>query len=109
MNLHNLFHAKSIAVVGASATPGKVGYVIMNNLLKSGYKGKLFAVNPKHKEVLGVKCYAKLTEIPEKIEMAIIAVPAKVVPAIVEDMHRKGIEYFELVQKVLFICFVVIF
>lgn len=69
----------SIAVVGASEEPGKVGAVIAKNLLKLGYAGEVFLVNPKHANMFGQKCYASLGEIEKEIDLAIMAIPAKFV------------------------------
>ena len=63
MDLKRLFNPRSIAVVGASEAPGKVGNVIAKNILKLGYRGETFLVNPKHAELLGQKCYAKVSQI----------------------------------------------
>lgn len=83
---------KSLAVVGASKTPGKVGLVLINNLVESGYKGKIFPINPKEKEILGITCYASISEIPEAVETAIFAVPAKKVLDIALECGQKGIK-----------------
>ena len=56
-NYEKFYDPKSVAVIGASATKGKVGYSVMNNLIKDGYKGKIFPINPKSEEILGHKAY----------------------------------------------------
>jgi len=83
---------KSLAVVGASKTPGKIGFVLLNNLVESGYKGKIFPINPKEKEILGISCYASISEIPEAVETAIFAVPAKKVLDVALECGQKGIK-----------------
>lgn len=80
---------RSIAVVGASPDQGKIGYTITRNLLS--FPGRLYPVNPKHQEILGRKAYQKVTDIPEAVDMAVIAVPAAVVPSIISDCARKGV------------------
>jgi acetyl coenzyme A synthetase (ADP forming)-like protein len=79
----------SIAVVGASQDPNKVGYAIMRNLLP--FKGSLFPVNPKAPDVLGKKAYPSLAAVPGKIDLVVIAIPAKGVPKIVEEAGEKKV------------------
>ncbi len=74
--LEKFFNPSSVAVVGATENPGKVGNVIAKNLLELGYSGKVFFVNPKHKELLGQKCYKNLEEIERSVDLAIVAIPA---------------------------------
>ncbi len=80
---------QSIAVIGASPDQGKIGYTITRNLLS--FPGKLYPVNPKHEEILGRKAYPRVTDIPDPVDMAVIAVPAPVVPAIIADCVEKGV------------------
>lgn len=80
-----MFSPKSIALIGASHEKGKVGNILLENLTSLGYKGKVYPVNPKRKEVLGKKCFASIREISEKIDLAIIAVSAPIVPAILKE------------------------
>ncbi len=80
---------KSIAVIGASPDQGKIGYTITRNLLS--FPGKLYPVNPKHKEILRRKAYPRVMDIPDPVDMAVIAVPAPVVPAIIADCVEKGV------------------
>ncbi|MDP1884224.1 MAG: acetate--CoA ligase family protein [Candidatus Moranbacteria bacterium] len=88
-NLKKLFNPGSIAVVGASQESGKVGNVITKNLLELGYTGKVFFVNPKHDKIYDQRSYKSLGEIAEKIDLAIIVLPAKiVVPVIRESAGR---------------------
>ncbi len=89
--LEALFNPSSIAVVGASRDPTKVGYQILNNLKRS-YKGKIYPVNPKAKEILGLKVYPNLKSIPDEIDLAVIAVPAPIVPRVAEEAGQKGVK-----------------
>lgn len=82
----------SIAVIGASREPGKVGHQILNNILSSGFKGKIFPVNPNCTSLLGLKCYPKVLDVPGEVDLGIIAVPATIVPSVVEDSGRKGLK-----------------
>ncbi len=62
--LKNFFEPKSVAIIGASATPGKLGYIAISNLLNIGYRGKIYPVNPKGGEILGLKIYENVRNIP---------------------------------------------
>ncbi|MEN6609927.1 MAG: acetate--CoA ligase family protein [Methanoregulaceae archaeon] len=84
-----LFHPGSIAVVGASSDPGKVGYAILRNLL--AFPGKLYPVNPKYREILGRRSYSSLAEVKASIDTAVIAVPAPLVPGIIDEAGKAGV------------------
>jgi acetyltransferase len=90
--MRELFEATSIAVIGASQKEGKVGNVIVKNLLRSGYRGALYPVNPKVDQVLGVKCYPNLASIPGPVEMAVVVVPNQIVPQVMEESGAKGVK-----------------
>lgn len=90
--LDAILKPKSVAVVGASATPGKIGYTVVNNLIKDGYQGKIYPINPSSSEILGLKVYPSVLDIPEQVECAVITVPAKLVAQVVEDCGKKGIK-----------------
>ena len=90
--LDAILKPKSVAVVGASATPGKIGYTVVNNLIKDGYQGKIFPINPTATDILGLKVYASITDVPEQVECAVITVPAKFVAQVVEECGKKGIK-----------------
>lgn len=91
MNLEKFFEPKSIAVLGVSKTLEKVGSVIFKNLIDSGYKGKVFAVNPNENFVLGYKSYHSVKDIKEFVDLAVIAVPSNVVIKIVKECAQKKI------------------
>ncbi|MFA7209156.1 MAG: acetate--CoA ligase family protein [Parcubacteria group bacterium] len=84
-NLEKLFNPGSIAVVGASQEPGKVGNVIAKNLIELGYAGKTFFVNPKHDKIYDCRSYKSLGDITEEIDLAIIVLPAKVVVPVIRE------------------------
>ena len=88
----SLFEPKSIAIVGASASEGKVGHDILKNLLTQGFSGQIYPVNPKHSEILDTKTFASLTEIGKPVDMAIVVVPAKIVPSILEECKQVGVQ-----------------
>jgi acetyl coenzyme A synthetase (ADP forming)-like protein len=90
--LDPFFKPKSVAVVGATPTSGKIGNIIIENLFSDGYKGKIYFVNPNYKEILGMPCYPSVRECPGDIGMAIVVVPAKLVPGVMEEIGAKGIK-----------------
>ena len=90
MNLDGMFYPKSVAVVGASNTPGKVGYAIVKNFLDANYSGKIFPINLKEKKVQGIKAYSSVANVKEKIDLAIIVVPAQFVPQVISECAKKG-------------------
>ena len=83
---------KSLAVIGASNTLGKIGNALLSNLLGSGYKGKIYPINPKEKDILGLPCFASLAEAPGDIEMAIFCIPARKALETAEECGKKGIK-----------------
>ncbi len=96
MNLDPFFHAKSIAVIGASREPGKIGNTILKQLM--GRNFKLYPINPNADEILGLKCYASVIQIPEKVELAVIATPAETVPGILDHCGKKGIHHVVIIS-----------
>jgi len=86
------FKPKSIAVIGASGTPGKVGYNVVKNIIESKYSGKIYPINPKANEILGIKAYKSVVDVSEEIDIAIFVVPAKFVNEIAEECGKKGIK-----------------
>ena len=91
LNLDKIFNPRSIAVVGASDEKGSVGYVLIKNLTELGYKGNVYLVNIRKKEILGFKAYQTVDQLPEKVDLAVIATPAKTVPDVVEQCGKAGI------------------
>jgi acetyltransferase len=87
-----ILRPQSIAVVGASATPGKIGYTVLNNLITQGFKGEIYPINPGEQEILGHKAYASVLDVPGKIDAAVMTVPAKIIPQAVEECGKKGIK-----------------
>ncbi len=89
MSLKNFFNPQSVAIVGASEKEGKIGYVITKNLLDLGYKKKVFLVNPKHEKILEKKCFKKLEDIEDEIDLAIIVIPARFVVEVIKSARKK--------------------
>jgi len=90
--LEALFKPRSIAVVGASRQPGKIGYEILRNLKEYGYGGRIYPVNPQAKEILGLKAYPSISSIPDSVDMVVVSVPAHMVPDVIEEAGRKGVK-----------------
>ena len=88
--LSRLFEPASVAIVGATEREGAVGRVLVENMLSAGYKGELYAVNPRHRSVLGVRCYRSVLHLPHAVDLAVIATRAELVPAVVDECGRAG-------------------
>ncbi|MBA7621681.1 Peptidyl-lysine N-acetyltransferase Pat [subsurface metagenome] len=90
MGFESFFNPKSVAIVGASRQKSKVGYEILANMMGAGYKGKIYPVNPQADTIEGLKCYPDLESIQQVPELVIIVVPAKIVPAIMQQCVKVG-------------------
>ncbi len=88
--LDYFFRPRGIAVVGATPRRGAPGYVIVEQL-KKRYRGRIYPVNPKYREVLGLQAYPSLLEVPDPVDLAVVAVSAPRVPGVVEEAGRRGI------------------
>lgn len=96
--LKSFFDAKVVAIVGVSSDPSKIGHVIFRNLLEGDFSGKVFAVNIKGGEVLNQKVYSSLTDISSKVELVVIAVPAKFVLSVVHDCIKKNVRHVVIIS-----------
>jgi acetyltransferase len=92
MSLESFFNPQSIAIVGASRQKSKVGYEILANIVKAGYKGGIFPVNPNTDTIEGLKCYPDLESIPDTPDLVIIIVPAKIVPPVMQQCAKVGVK-----------------
>ena len=90
--LEYFFNPQSVAVIGASRNSAKVGYSILSNIIESGYRGKIYPVNPKAEEVLGYKCYSSVFEIDDDLDLAIIALPARFVNQTITECAEKNLK-----------------
>lgn len=91
-NLDYVFFPSSIAVVGASKNPKKIGHSILRNLIHAGFEGKLYAINPKEDSILGIPAYKKISDASSKVDCAIIATPANTVYSILQDALKSKIK-----------------
>jgi acetyltransferase len=89
--LDNFFQPNSVAVIGASRDPEKLGYAVLNNLKEGGFEGPLYPINPKAEEILGLEAYESVLDVADPIGLAIIVVPAKIVPHVLRECGEKGI------------------
>jgi acyl-CoA synthetase (NDP forming) len=89
--LTRFFEPKSVAIIGASSTPGKPGYQVIRNILANGYSGKLYLVNPTADEIMGMKVYSSIRELPEGIDLAIVILPAESNPQTVRECAARRI------------------
>ncbi len=94
--MRELFYPESVAVVGASSGERNMGKNIVENLLNWGYKGKVFPVNSRGEDVFGLRGYKSILDIEEKVDLAVAFVPAKVVPAIMDDCGKCGIKWMAI-------------
>ena len=90
--MREFFKPHSVAVIGASDKPGKVGRVVLENLIDSGYPGDIYPVNPRDAEILGHKSYPSVLDLPEAPDLAVIIVPAEAVPEVLDQCGRKGVK-----------------
>jgi len=90
--LDGLFKPKSIAVIGASAKPGKIGYTVVKNLLQDKFEGSIYPINPDGGEIQGLKCYPSILDVPGPVDAAAITIPAKIVAQALEECGKKGVK-----------------
>lgn len=91
-SLKEFFEPSTIAVVGASREQGKIGNTLLKNIIDAGYKGKIFPINPKAQEILGLKAYPSIIEVPASVDLVIVTVPSNFVPATMEQCAKKGVK-----------------
>ncbi len=91
MELEKVLRPRSVAVIGASKTETKRGFQAIRTLLDEKYEGKIYPINPKEEYILGFRCYKNILEIPDPVDVALIATPAATVPEILEECGRKNI------------------
>jgi len=86
----DLLYPRSVAIIGASSDPQKIGYVVLRNLLQ--FPGPVYPVNPKSQEILGKRAYPRITEVPGEVDAAVIAIPALAVPGALRQCTQKGVK-----------------
>ncbi len=89
--MNRIMKPKAVAVVGASSEAGKIGNSVMKNLINGGYQGKIYPIHPKDAEILGYKAYKSVKDVPEEIDTAVFAIPAKLVAGALKECGEKKI------------------
>ena len=84
-----IFNAQSVAVIGASGDPSKFGFMVLNTVISAGYEGRIFPVNPKGGVILGLPAYKSIQEVPDPLDLAVIVVPAHLVPGVLREVAGK--------------------
>ena len=92
MELDSFFKPAAVAVIGASREPRKFGHVIYKNFIESEFAGKTYPINPKAENILGSKAYPTLLDVPSDVELAIIAIPAPIVPSAIDECLSKKVK-----------------
>ncbi len=91
LNMDSLFDPKSIAVIGASNRKDSVGYILLHNIIAAEYEGVVYPVNPNARAVQAIQCYDTISQVPRKVDLAVVAVPAKGVPDVVRECGESGV------------------
>ena len=94
-----LLYPSSVAVIGASRNPKKIGFQVVYNLIKDGYKGRIYPINPNAKEILGLKCYPSILDVPDDVELAMIVVPASKVLDVLRESIKKGVKAVAIISS----------
>jgi acetyl coenzyme A synthetase (ADP forming)-like protein len=97
--MNKLMHPRSVAVIGASNEAGKIGNSVMRNLVDGGYAGEIYPINPKASEVLGRAAYASIGDVPDDVDVAVFAIPAKFVVGAVREVGAKGVPVAVLIPS----------
>ncbi|WP_103354331.1 acetate--CoA ligase family protein [Amycolatopsis sp. CA-128772] len=90
-SMNRIMKPAAVAVIGASAEAGKIGNSVLKNLVDGGYAGEIHPINPKAAEILDRKAYPSITDVPGDVDVAVFAIPAKFVPAALEEAGKKGV------------------
>ncbi len=97
--MNKLMHPRSVAVIGASNEAGKIGNSVMRNLVDGGYAGEIYPINPKGGDVLGRTAYASIGDVPDDVDVAVFAIPAKFVVGAVREVGAKGVPVAVLIPS----------
>jgi acyl-CoA synthetase (NDP forming) len=91
--LDSLFRPRAVAVMGASNNPLSIGHIVVKNLKTYGFKGEIYPINPKQTEILGLKAYGSILDVPGPVDICCIAVKSVLVPQMVDDCGKKGVKF----------------
>ncbi|AGT92441.1 GNAT family N-acetyltransferase [Rhodococcus erythropolis] len=98
-SMGNVLSPRSVAVIGASADPAKVGNAVLTNLLRGGFTGPVYPVNAEHRSVHGVRAYPTVRDIPDDVDLAVVAVPAESINSVLDDCLDKGVKALVVVSS----------
>ena len=97
--MHNLLHPRSVALIGASADPDKIGYAVLGNLLRADFAGPVFPVNAERRSVRGVRAYPSVLDIPDPVDLAVVAVPAASIDEVMDACLAKGVKALVVISS----------
>ncbi|MDN5748982.1 MAG: GNAT family N-acetyltransferase [Pseudonocardia sp.] len=97
-SVHNALHPTSVAVIGASTDPSKIGHAVLANLLRANFTGPVYPVNPEARSVRGVRAYPSVTDIPDDVDLAVVTVPAGGVDEVMDSCLEKGVKALVVVS-----------
>lgn len=98
-SVHNVLHPSSVAVIGASTDPTKIGHAVLAHLLRANFTGPVYPVNPEARSVRGVRAYATVTDIPDEVDLAVVAVPAAGIDEVMDSCLAKGVKALVVVSS----------
>jgi acyl-CoA synthetase (NDP forming)/RimJ/RimL family protein N-acetyltransferase len=98
-SVFNLLHPRSVALIGASTDPDKVGYAVLGNLLRADFAGPVFPVNAEHRAVRGVRAYPSVLDIPDPVDLAVVAVPAAHMDEVMDACLAKGVKALVVISS----------
>lgn len=90
-DLNPIFRPRSVAIIGASRTPGKVGYILVKNMIDCGFQGRIYPVNPIAQEILGLRCFGDVRQVLDVVDLAVVAIPAPLVLDVAKACGEKGV------------------
>ena len=97
--LHTFFHPRGVAVIGASGNPTELSHGVLHNLVTHGYRGGVYPVNPKGGEMLGLRVYANVAEVPDPVDLAVIVLSSDRTVQALEECGRRGIRAAVLIAS----------
>ena len=98
-SVHNLLHPRSVAVIGASTDNRKIGHAVLVNLLSADFTGPVYPVNPEHRSVRGVRAYPSVLDIPDDVDLAVVAIPAAGIDEVLDACLAKGVKALVIVSS----------
>ncbi|MFR9729247.1 GNAT family N-acetyltransferase [Saccharopolyspora sp. MS10] len=98
-SVHNLLHPRAVAVIGASTDHRKIGHAVLVNLLTADFAGPVYPVNPEHRAVRGVRAYPSVLDIPDDVDLAVVAIPAAGIDAVLDACLAKGVKALVIVSS----------